>query len=234
MDPAPLPARPPTPPDPAAWPHAAQVAAALLISLAAFLLGLHTYRSLPLAARPTELHAAEDGPYRIDLNRASPAELQSLPGVGPKLAEAIETHRRENGEFQSVDDLTQVRGVGPANLARIRPWVSAADPEEHAAGHVDTTLDPPNYPKKTAAPLPKKSAGLTGRIDVNRASREELQRLPGIGPKLAERIVEERARRPFRSVDDLDRVPGIGPKTLEKLRPFVRVGGEPERVVTGD
>ena len=49
----------------------------------------------------------------------------------------------------------------------------------------------------------------------------ELQRLPNVGPVLAQRIILARSERPFRSLEDLRRVPGIGPKTLEKLRPFV-------------
>ena len=60
---------------------------------------------------------------------------------------------------------------------------------------------------------------------MNRATVEELQRLPGIGPTLSGRIVQVREREPFHSVDELRRVPGIGPKTLERLRPFVTVGG---------
>ena len=62
------------------------------------------------------------------------------------------------------------------------------------------------------------------RIDVNRASLVELTRLPGIGPRLAERIVEYRRRHgPFRRVSDLENVSGIGPKKLESLAPLVIV-----------
>lgn len=62
------------------------------------------------------------------------------------------------------------------------------------------------------------------RMDLNEATYEELQKLPGIGPVIAERIM---ARRPFAKVDDLEKVRGIGPKTMENLRPLVRVE-EPE------
>jgi len=61
-------------------------------------------------------------------------------------------------------------------------------------------------------------------IDLNRATAEDLQRLPGIGPAMAERILQYRKeQRGFKSVDDLDGVRGIGQKTLEKLRPYVTV-----------
>jgi competence ComEA-like helix-hairpin-helix protein len=58
-------------------------------------------------------------------------------------------------------------------------------------------------------------------IDVNSASYEELQKLPRIGPKLAERII---AHRPYKNLDDLDKVPGIGPETMKQLRPLITVG----------
>ena len=61
-----------------------------------------------------------------------------------------------------------------------------------------------------------------GRVDLNAASAEELESLPGIGPSLAGAIVAYReANGPFAGVDDLDDVPGIGPKTLENIRPLV-------------
>lgn len=63
----------------------------------------------------------------------------------------------------------------------------------------------------------------TATVDLNHASVGELVTLPGIGPRRAETIVEERRRRPFRSVKDLLRIPGIGPKTLAKLRPRLAV-----------
>jgi competence ComEA-like helix-hairpin-helix protein len=58
-------------------------------------------------------------------------------------------------------------------------------------------------------------------IDLDKASAEELTRLPRIGPGLAARIVADRSQRgPFGSLERLDRVPGIGPATLEALKPY--------------
>lgn len=57
-------------------------------------------------------------------------------------------------------------------------------------------------------------------VDVNTATRAELERLPGLGPALANRIVEERSRNgPFSSVEGIKRVSGIGDKQVESLRP---------------
>lgn len=55
------------------------------------------------------------------------------------------------------------------------------------------------------------------RVNLNTATQEELETLPGVGPVLAGRIIAARANKPFTSLADLDEVPGIGPKMLEKL-----------------
>lgn len=61
-----------------------------------------------------------------------------------------------------------------------------------------------------------------GPIDLNRATAEDLDRLPGIGPAVAQRIVARRdSIGRFRNVEDLDSVKGIGPALLEKIRPLV-------------
>ena len=62
-------------------------------------------------------------------------------------------------------------------------------------------------------------------VDINTADEELLQRLPGIGPALAERIVADReANGPFVSLEDLTRVSGIGEKTVEALQPYATAG----------
>jgi competence protein ComEA len=61
-------------------------------------------------------------------------------------------------------------------------------------------------------------------IDLNTADQAQLQMLPSIGPKIAQRIIEDRQNHGvFESVSDLDRVYGIGPKTIEKLQDWAMV-----------
>ena len=59
----------------------------------------------------------------VDLNTATAADLEALPGVGPATAQAILDYRRQHGRFRSVDELLEVRGIGPAKLSQLRPHV---------------------------------------------------------------------------------------------------------------
>ena len=67
---------------------------------------------------------------KIDLNRASLAELDALPGIGPVLAARIVEHRLRHGPFRAVEELRAVRGIGPRLLARLAPrlTVGGGDP----------------------------------------------------------------------------------------------------------
>ena len=59
----------------------------------------------------------------VDLNSASLSDLDSLPGVGPSTAQAIIDYRVANGPYATVDDLLNVRGIGPSKLAAMRTRV---------------------------------------------------------------------------------------------------------------
>ena len=60
----------------------------------------------------------------VNLNSATQAELEPLPGVGPVTARSILTFRSENGAFTAVDELLEVSGIGDATLAEIAPFVT--------------------------------------------------------------------------------------------------------------
>lgn len=140
----------------------------------------------------------------LDPNRSPAEELDRLPGVGAATAEAIVQTRVTQGGFHQPEDLLDVPGIGPARLAKIRD-------------HLDFSR---------GVPLElRRQASREASVDPNRATDQELQALPGIGPSLARRILDfRRDQGPFRTPDDLLKVRGIGPKILERLRPLIRIG----------
>jgi competence protein ComEA len=130
----------------------------------------------------------------VDLSHDGVDALAAVPGVGPKLAEAIVADRDAHGPYRTDRDLRRVPGLGRARLAEVRRYATPGE----------TTPPPP--------------------VDVNHADADALATLPGIGPSLARRIVDDRAAHgAFASVDDLDRVSGIGPSTIARLAGRARV-----------
>ncbi|UOE21784.1 ComEA family DNA-binding protein [Thermobifida halotolerans] len=134
-------------------------------------------------------------------------EVES-PGVvtlpaGARVADAIEAA----GGLRSDAD------PGLLNLAR--PLV---DGEQVLVG---VTPSPEPVPQAGAAP-----SDTTGRVDLNTATAEQLQTLPGVGPVLAQRIIDHReSNGGFTSVEQLHDVTGIGERRFAELRDLVHVGG---------
>jgi len=77
-----------------------------------------------------------------------------------------------------------------------------------------------------ALPAAAADAAPAGVVNLNNASAEQLQMLPGIGPAVAQRIVEHREKvGAFKQTEDLMLVRGIGEKSFEKLRPYLATSG---------
>lgn len=85
-----------------------------------------------IQAQEASPDAARTEMERIDLNSATSAELETLPGVGPRTAERILEYRREHGGFERIEDLMDVRGIGERTFLRLRPLVTVAAPESDA------------------------------------------------------------------------------------------------------
>ncbi len=96
-------------------------------------------------------------------------------------------------------------------------WTDPADP---GTMEVSPEASTPAKPGKRA-PAHRRKPLLTGPVNPNLASLEQLQGLPGVGEKMAQRIVDERANGRFKNADDLRRVKGIGVKKAEKMRPWL-------------
>jgi competence protein ComEA len=224
-----------------AYPRSAQWATVVLLALALILLAWHAYAAHRLSTRPTVLEPDAFSFALVDLNQADEVQLRQIHGIGQALATRIIEYREQHNGFRSVDELRRVKGIGPVMLEKIRPFVHVETYDDDDDEDGSEAPDPGRRPAPRARPAPNpggatprlagsggRKAPLVGVININRASAAELQRLPRIGPTLSRRIIETRAKRPFRSVDELRRVKGIGVKTLERLRPHVTVGSTPK------
>ena len=65
----------------------------------------------------------EEVAVKISINNAWTEELQVLPGIGPALADRIITYREKHGDFECIEDLKNVRGIGDKVLQRISPFI---------------------------------------------------------------------------------------------------------------
>ncbi len=138
---------------------------------------------------------------RIDLDVATAQELNRLPRIGPGLAKRIIADRAQRGPFGSLEALERVSGIGPAVLGAVGPFAVFSAP-------MGAPVAPPGPMEGPADRL----------VDVNRASRQELQSLPGIGPARAADLVAYRELHgPFATLESLTAVPGIGPGIVARL-----------------
>src|SRR5262249_4968036 len=82
----------------------------------------------PVAARQTKAAAkpakAAASSQIVNVNTASAAEFEALPGVGPKLAARIIEYRQKNGPFKKIEELMNVRGLGEKNFLKLKPQLT--------------------------------------------------------------------------------------------------------------
>jgi competence ComEA-like helix-hairpin-helix protein len=175
---------------------------------------------------------------RIDLDRASAAELTRLPGVGPGLARRLVAHRERHGPFGSLEGVDAVPGVGDALLARLaphaafagrpaEPWDTIRTPRRRAPRPaVAEGVEAPPRPgvRRLRTPpgiltAPPGTGPTRSPAEIlNHGTVRDLDRLPGIGPARARRIVAFRdSAGPFAGPDALARVPGISLALARRL-----------------
>ncbi len=141
-----------------------------------------------------------------DINSANAKDLQQVNTIGAVKAQAIVDYRSQNGAFQSMNELTNIRGIGSATLEKFREARFCVVDQTNTNGDSEATNES-SPPKNNDCD------------DINVANASMLQRVRGIGPAKAQNIIEFREQHgPFQSLDDLIQVKGIAATTLEFFR----------------
>ncbi len=84
---------------------------------------------VPTRTAPPSAPATASATLLLDLNRATEAELEQLPGIGPSRAQEIVAYRESHGPFASVEEIQQVPGIGPTTYERIAPYLTVETPQ---------------------------------------------------------------------------------------------------------
>lgn len=79
---------------------------------------------IPLKGEKLEVEQAGTGDGKISINRATAEQLTQLEGIGPSKAKAIIEYRTENGNFNSIDEIMNVSGIGPSTFEKIKDKIS--------------------------------------------------------------------------------------------------------------
>ena len=163
----------------------------------------------------------EQTPRTLNANTITEADLARIPRLKPEVARAIVARRSAmGGRLRSLEDLKGVRGVTPAVLKALEPRLNFGTWDNPYAVAVPAAA-PGQFTRRgpSSRPVPPTPAAPTGKLNLNAATAAELETLPGVGPKLAETLLEHRARRGrFASWAQVDSVPGVGPALLARLK----------------
>ena len=93
------------------------------------MLALFLALSLPAVTQPPAYAAAQEArpapsTQVVNVNTATTAQLEALPGIGPSMAQRIVSYREKNGPFKKLEDLMNIQGIGEKSFLKLRPLLT--------------------------------------------------------------------------------------------------------------
>ena len=155
-------------------------------------------------------------PNRLDINLADSAQLVKLEGIGPVLASRIINYRNSKGGFNSVNEVARVYGLPNETFQHISSslFVNAV-----TAPVQPSPSESPSFVRK-----PQRQNNIEMVLDINIASADDFEKLPGIGPVLSKRIVKYReSLKGFESVNELYKVYNLDKKVVDENKEYLIV-----------
>jgi competence protein ComEA len=160
----------------------------------------------------------------VDLNSASVKELEALPGVGPATSKKIVANR----PYKSVDELSKA-GLSAKTIEKLKTLVTVGSttptteattkaPAAPALAKAASAATTPSSVKKSLPASTKLAPGQ--KVNINTASKEQLDALPGIGPAKAQAIIDGR---PYEKIEDIMKVKGIKQGVFNKIKDVITV-----------
>ncbi|MEL6252662.1 MAG: helix-hairpin-helix domain-containing protein [Bacteroidota bacterium] len=149
----------------------------------------------------------QDSTLRLDINLADSSQWSQLKGIGPKLSQRIIRYRNSIGGFRNVEQVASVYGINQDLFSSIESNL-----------YYNRFSAPPS-PSSSTSKAQKRSYP---KLDINTATAEDFEALPGIGKTLSKRIVKYRnTLGGFSSTDQLKRVYYLEPEIFQQIKPYL-------------
>ena len=162
--------------------------------------------------------------FYFDPNTTSSDDWKRL-GIRDKTIETIQKYLSKGGHFYKPEDISKIWGLRPGDAERLIPYVRIEGSQKQYAGENKGDLEKPVY----SSPYKK---ALIQNVEINSADTSVFISLPGIGSKLAQRIINFRDKLGgFYSVDQLKETYGITDSEFTRIKPKLVVGNTPVKQI---
>lgn len=176
--------------------------------------------------------------FNFDPNKLSVSGWEKL-GLEDKVIHTIENYVSKGGKFRYPDDLRRIYGLHKEEADRLIPYVQIENRKKNYVGNskedflLNNNTRTSTSGKKYLFSNRKKADSVSFRVtDLNMADTSTLIALPGIGAKLAKRIIDFRNHAGgFHSIDQLDDIYGLEDSVIHKLKRYLKVSGEVKKIL---